>query len=86
MATKKPGRQAKKIFAAIEAGDAKALQLEAHSLKGACATYGAARLTLVCKNLELTARAGDLEGARQWREALTTEYQAVFAAIGGIDA
>ena len=74
------------IGAALVSGDLPTIVDMAHSLKGACATYGAARLTMVCKNLELTARAGDLEGARQWRDALTTEYQAVFAAIGGIDA
>jgi HPt (histidine-containing phosphotransfer) domain-containing protein len=74
------------IGQALDSGDLPAIVDMAHSLKGACATYGAARLTMVCKSLELTARAGDLAGARQWREPLDTEYQAVFAAIGGIDA
>lgn len=74
------------IGQALETGDLPAIVDMAHSLKGACATYGAARLAMVCKDVELTARAGNLEAARQWREALDQEYAAVFAAIGDIRA
>ena len=74
------------IGQALEAGDLPAIVDMAHSLKGACATYGAARLAMVCKDLELTARAGNLEAARQWRAALDREYAAVFTAVGDIHA
>ncbi|MBE0564414.1 MAG: Hpt domain-containing protein [Krumholzibacteria bacterium] len=74
------------IGQALAAGGLPTIVEMAHSLKGACATYGAGRLAMVCKGLELTARAGNLEAARQWREALDREYAAVFAAIGGIRA
>ena len=74
------------IGQALDGGDLPSIVDMAHSLKGACATYGAARLAMVCKDLELTARAGDLDGARQWREPLDREYAAVFAAVGDIRA
>jgi len=74
------------IGQALDTGDLPTIVEMAHSLKGACATYGASRLTLVCKDLEMTARAGDLAGAREWREPLATEYRAVCEAIGKIDA
>ena len=32
---------------------------DGHSLKGACATYGAPRLAMICKVVELAAKAGD---------------------------
>ncbi len=74
------------IGQALDDGELATVVDAAHSLKGACATYGAARLAMVCKDLELTARAGNLEGARQWRGILDVEYEAVFTAIGGISA
>lgn len=72
------------IGQAMGAGDLATIVDMAHSLKGACATYGAARLAMVCKDIELAARAGSLEVACQWRPALDQEYEAVFAAIGRI--
>lgn len=74
------------ISQALETGELPVIVDMAHSLKGACATYGAARLAMICKDLELTARAGNLAAARQWRGVLDTEYAAVFAAIGDIRA
>ena len=74
------------IGQALDGGDLPTIVDMAHSLKGACATYGAARLAMVCKDLELSARAGDLDTARLWRPALDQEYEAVFKAIGGISA
>jgi HPt (histidine-containing phosphotransfer) domain-containing protein len=50
---------------------------DAHSLKGACATYGALRLTAVCKVIELAGKAGDLETARAWRAVFVAEFAAL---------
>jgi len=76
------------LFQAIKdslaAGDAAAVADQAHSLKGACATYGAPRLALVCKEAELWARAGDLESVRDNLTALQAEYDQVHHAIGSL--
>jgi HPt (histidine-containing phosphotransfer) domain-containing protein len=69
---------------AIEAGDCDSLARDAHSFKGACATYGAARLAMVCKEFELAAKSGDMETCRAAREHLDREYHAVFEAVGRI--
>ena len=77
-------------FAAIEdavaAGDADTLSKEAHSLKGACSTYGAPRLSLICKSAELAARAGDVEIVRRHMDQLREEYEKVVEAISSVGA
>ena len=56
--------------AAIEAGDAQALLIPAHSLKSAAATLGAHPLSASAKQLEEMARGGALDGAdERWEEA-----------------
>ncbi len=65
------------ILEALDSGDASVLVRDAHSLKGACATYGAPRLTMVCKEIELAGKAGDLETARAWRAAFESEFVAL---------
>ncbi|HPF71559.1 MAG TPA: Hpt domain-containing protein [Candidatus Krumholzibacteria bacterium] len=72
------------ILAALDRGDAAAVVDQAHSLKGSCATYGASRLAMVCRNIEMAARGGDLATAGELRDAMSVEYEAVFAAIGSI--
>ena len=69
---------------AIESGDCESLARDAHSFKGACATYGAARLAMVCKEFELAAKSGDLDFCRANTEHLDREYHAVFEAVGSI--
>ena len=69
------------IVQALADGDSQTIADNAHSLKGACATYGAERLTLVCKQMELAARAGDVELARDYEEALAHECDAVIEAV-----
>jgi len=73
------------ICEALGEGNAQTVIEMGHSLKGACATYGAARLAMVCKEIELAARNGDVAGAAKWRDILKIEYEAVFASIGGIE-
>lgn len=73
--------QAPPLFAAILAAMDRAavgeLVKDAHSLKGACATYGAPRLTMICKEIELAGKANDLETALAWRSAFEAEFAAL---------
>lgn len=78
--------QYREIQAALATGDAGAAAKVAHSLKGACATFGAPRLAQVCKCIELLCKAGELDVARGHGDDLTREYEAVFAAIGAVGA
>ncbi len=59
---------------------------DGHSLKGACATYGAPRLAMVCKVIEMAAKAGDWETIDAQRQLFSDEYEKVFEAIGNLSA
>lgn len=69
------------ILEAMDRGAVPELVKDAHSLKGACATYGAPRLTMVCKEIELAGKANDLETAIAWRSAFVTEFAALSEGI-----
>lgn len=69
------------ILDAMDSGSVGDLVRDAHSLKGACATYGAPRLTLVCKEIELAGKANDLETALAWRAAFVEEFAALSEGI-----
>jgi HPt (histidine-containing phosphotransfer) domain-containing protein len=69
---------------AISNGDCESLVRDAHSFKGACATYGAARLAMVCREFEMAAKQNDLARIRANRNHLDREYHAVFEAVGSI--
>ena len=69
------------ILEAMDKGAGPDLVKDAHSLKGACATYGAPRLTMVCKEIELAGKAGDLETARAGRTAFAHEFAALSEGI-----
>jgi len=69
------------ILEAMDSGSVSDLVRDAHSLKGACATYGAPRLTLVCKEIELAGKANDLETALAWRQAFVQEFAALSEGI-----
>jgi HPt (histidine-containing phosphotransfer) domain-containing protein len=69
---------------AIANGDCEKVVREAHSFKGACATYGAPRLAMVCREFELLAKEEDLPTIRENITHLEMEYHAVFEAIGTI--
>jgi len=58
---------------------------DAHSLKGACATYGAPRLAMVCKTVELAAKEGDWDAINAHHEVFKAEYDKVFEAISGLN-
>lgn len=72
------------IVQALIDGECRTIADNAHSLKGACATYGAERLTAVCKEMELAARADDIELARDYQDMLKTECDAVFEAVANL--
>ena len=61
------------------AGDGEALMRAAHSLKGSCANFGAARLHTLCAELEARGRAGTLEGIG----ALVTRLESEYALLAG---
>jgi len=74
------------IEQACQSADQEAFAVSVHSLKGACATYGAPRLAMVCKEMEAWARGGDMESVKAAFEHLTSEYNAVFDQIKGVGA
>ena len=65
------------IRLAIERRDAESMQHAAHSLKGASATVGAARMAKICNELEIAARHGSLEGAEARSRLLSVELDRV---------
>jgi HPt (histidine-containing phosphotransfer) domain-containing protein len=74
------------IQEAVQNADSTTLAQDAHSLKGACATFGAPRLAMVCLELEKLGKAGDTESAQGYLEMLSDEYERVFASIGSVEA
>ena len=74
----------KAIKEAISLGDCEKVAREAHSFKGACSTYGAPRLAMVCKEFEMLAKEEDLPTVRENISHLEMEYHAVFEAIGSV--
>lgn len=69
------------ILAAMGSRDLTVVARDGHSLKGACATYGAPRLAMVCKVLELAAKEGDQATVAAHRELFVAEYEKVFESI-----
>ncbi|MBU8871696.1 MAG: Hpt domain-containing protein [Gemmatimonadales bacterium] len=74
------------ILEAVANGDALKLAQDAHSLKGACATFGAPRLAMVCQEFEKFGKAEDTETALGNLALLTEEYESVFSSIGSVGA
>lgn len=58
---------------ALERRDAKLLARAAHSIKGACAVFGATATWSAADRLETLGREGDLEGAPEALAQLSTE-------------
>jgi HPt (histidine-containing phosphotransfer) domain-containing protein len=69
------------ISDAAERGDARGLQMAAHSLKSSSAYVGAMRLSAFCKALEELGRSGSLEGAAEKVRDLTAEFLSAKAAL-----
>ena len=73
------------IKQAIIDQDIAVIARDGHSLKGACATYGAPRLALVCKTLETAAKNSDWTAINEHCELFSAEYDKVFEAISGLN-
>ena len=71
---------------ACKVEDKDAFAVSVHSLKGACATYGAPRLAMICKEMEAWARDGDMVSVKDSFEHLNREYHLVFEQIKGVGA
>ncbi|WP_306394397.1 response regulator [Telluria beijingensis] len=62
---------------AVDGRDADQLRRIAHSLKSASANIGAARLAVLCRDLEQLGRAGSIDGAASLLADMEREYQSV---------
>ena len=70
-----------RLRAAIVRGDAPAVRIEAHSIKGSAAQMGAIQLASACQALELDARAGSLERAAPQLGTIQALFDEVNGAI-----
>lgn len=69
------------IEQSVEKGDAKGLQMAAHSLKSSSAYVGALGLSNLSKELEMMGRSQALQGAKVKADLLKSEYLRVLAAL-----
>jgi len=69
------------LFLAINQGvaenDTGAILTAAHSLKGACSTFGAPRLAHSCMEIEAAAKVDDIEAIRAFISVFKEEYDSV---------
>jgi len=65
----------------LAAGDAKAVQLQAHTIKGASATVGGEGVTQLASAIEKSGKAGDLVVARSSFDELVSEFERLKQAI-----
>ncbi|HEX9118752.1 MAG TPA: Hpt domain-containing protein, partial [Anaerolineae bacterium] len=65
----------------VQAGDAVEVRRIAHSLKSNGADFGATAFAGLCRELELLAAAGTLEGAAALADRIQTEYGRVEVAL-----
>ena len=70
------------IRSAAAGGDAEALRVDAHTLRGSSANVGAVAVSNAAAAIESLARAGDLEGAQPWIVELTDAVELTRAALG----
>jgi CheY-like chemotaxis protein len=69
---------------AVEINDTAEVNRIAHSLKSNGADYGAMKFSNLCKELELQARTGDLNGATGLAAEITSEYSLMEAALKAV--
>ena len=62
------------LQAAVEAGDAHAIERIAHTLKGSCGNMGAKRMEAICAELEELGRSGNLTPAPGLISRLEEEF------------
>ena len=66
---------------AVQEGDANATQLAAHTFKGTSASLACKTLSLLCRELEMMARAENLTDAPQQLQKIRDEYGRVQLAL-----
>ena len=74
-------RRIEALRGCLAAGDAPGAEIEAHTIKGACANVGGARLREVAFAMEKRARAGDLSSAQARMGDLEAEFNRLKQAI-----
>jgi len=72
------------IVDAIVAADGPALVAHAHSLRGACSTFGAPHLAQVWATLEALGREADFDEAAGYRALLSAEFEQVIDQLRGL--
>jgi PAS domain S-box-containing protein len=75
------GRLLEEISAALQRGDARAVERAAHTLKGSVRFFGAAAAAEAALGLERMGRSGDLAGGREALARLTAESERLLAAL-----
>jgi HPt (histidine-containing phosphotransfer) domain-containing protein len=63
------------IDEAIDAGDGETVHRIAHTMKSNAATFGASSLSEACREMEIAARQGSLNGAATLTKAIRSEYE-----------
>lgn len=66
---------------AVNAGDAGGVRLNAHSLKGSSAEFGASYLTELCRQMEMAGKNQDVASARDLMAEVEDEYHRVAVAL-----
>ncbi len=72
------------ISQAIARHDVEAMATDVHSLKGACATYGAPRLAHVCKAIETAAKTEDWDLISEYKDMFEEEFQKVTQSLASL--
>lgn len=79
-------KRLEEIDSSLAAADIPTLTRAAHSIKGSSSNFGATALVSVAKEIELSAKAGDLAKARELRPVLQQEFERVRAAMNSLRA
>jgi signal transduction histidine kinase/DNA-binding response OmpR family regulator/HPt (histidine-containing phosphotransfer) domain-containing protein len=72
------------LDSAIRELDPKAIHLQAHSIKGACASIGAEAMRITAASMEVAAKAGDLSDQSRLYRVLEQEFSAFREASSGM--
>ena len=74
-------RQLEAMKASLTAGDIETVRRAAHSLKSNSASFGALALSGQCRELEMLAKTGSLEGGAELLARISTGYEEARAAL-----
>lgn len=78
------GDLGRKVRGAVDRGDAPALSLAAHSVRGIAATFEATLLAGEARRLELLGRDGDIAGAREALPDFESELRRLEVELQGV--